>query len=101
MSGLGASSSAGGAAPGFFLILAVAGRAAFQSATAAAQTAMSTVPAARQAASIWSADSTWTVRSPGGSAMATGPLTSVTSAPSRARALAMAWPCLPEEWLEM
>ena len=38
---------------------------------------------------------------PGGSAMATGPLTRVTSAPSAASAEAMAWPCLPEEWLEM
>ena len=33
--------------------------------------------------------------------MATGPLTRVTSAPSAASAEAMAWPCLPEEWLEM
>src|SRR5258708_36431605 len=41
MSGFGASSSDGGAAPGFFLILASAGLAAFQSATAAAHTATS------------------------------------------------------------
>ena len=33
--------------------------------------------------------------------VATGPLTSVTSAPSAASAAAMAWPCLPDEWLEM
>jgi hypothetical protein len=51
---------------------------------------MSMRPAARQAASIWSAESTRTVRSPGGSASATGPLTRVTSAPSRANADAMA-----------
>ena len=44
MSGLGVSSSAGGAAPAFFLILTVAGLAIFQSATAAAQTATSTLP---------------------------------------------------------
>ena len=41
------------------------------------------------------------VERPDGSAIATGPLTSVTSAPRAASAEAMAWPCLPEEWLEM
>ena len=101
MSGLGVSSSAGGAAPGFFLILALAGLATFQSATAAAKTATSSLPAARQAASIWSAESIFTTVTPAGSGTVTGPLTSVTSAPSCARAAAMAWPCLPEEWLEM
>src|SRR5436190_2355542 len=101
MSGLGASSSAGGALPAFFLILAEAGLAIFQSATAAAQTATSTLPAARQAASICSADSIFTTVTPAGSATPTGPLTRVTSAPSWASAAAIAWPCLPEEWLEM
>src|SRR5690242_1667187 len=101
MSGLGVSSSAGGAAPGFFLILADAGLAIFQSATAAAHTATSTLPASRQAASIWSAESIFTTVTPAGSGTLTGPLTSVTSAPSCASAAAIAWPCLPDEWLEM
>ena len=34
-------------------------------------------------------------RTPGGSGIATGPLTSVTRAPRSARAAAMAWPCRP------
>src|ERR671912_1531504 len=50
MSGLGVSSRLGGAIPAFFLIFEPAGRAAFQSATAAAQTATSTRPAHRHAA---------------------------------------------------
>src|SRR5579883_708236 len=97
MSGLGVSSSAGGAAPGCFLILAVAGLAIFQSATAAAHTATSVFPAARHAASIWSAESIFTTFTPAGAGTVTGPLTSVTSAPSCASAAAMAWPCLPDE----
>ena len=41
------------------------------------------------------------VATPAGSGIATGPETSRTSAPSRASAAAMAWPCLPEERLAM
>ena len=101
MSGLGASSSAGGAAPGFFSILAEAGLAAFQSATAAAQTATSTGAGLQVGRQHLVGGLIFTIFTPTGSATATGPLTSVTSAPSRARAAAMAWPCLPDEWLEM
>ncbi len=38
---------------------------------------------------------------PAGSAIDTGPETSRTSAPSRASAAAIAWPCLPDERLAM
>src|SRR5260221_14708896 len=74
MSGLGTSSREGGAAPAFFLILAGAAWAAFQSATAAGHTGISILPAARQAPHIWAAESRRTGRSPGGAAGAARPL---------------------------
>ena len=82
-----------------FFNFCVASSAARQSATAAAQMAMSAGSAASVAASISCAVSTFTTVTPAGSGSATGPLTSVTSAPSAAAALAKAWPCLPEERL--
>ena len=65
------------------------------------QTAMSAGSSACTASRISSARSTWMVETPAGSGMATGPATSRTSAPSRARAAAMAWPWRPDERLAM
>ena len=62
------------------------------SATAATITAISAGSAARTASRISSARSTWMVFTPTGSAIVTGPETSVTSAPSFASAAAIAWP---------
>ena len=101
MSGLGASAIAGGGASADFLSFCPAGAATRQSATAAAQTATSAGSARRQAASISSAVSTCTTSTPFGSGRRTGPETSVVRAPSAASAVAMAWPCLPDERLAM
>ena len=76
--------------PGAFLILPEATASTRQSATAALITAMSAGKAASTAACISRAVSTQTRFTPTGAAKATGPDTSVTSAPSRARAPAMA-----------
>ena len=76
-----------------FLIVTVSVR---QSVTAAARTAMSTGSACSQASSIWRADSTLTTSTPDGSGWWLGPDTRVVCEPSRARAPAMAGPCLPE-----
>src|SRR5262245_3220906 len=84
--------------PSFFSFRVVA-PAARQSATAAAQMAMSAGRLASAAASISSAVSTLTTRTPSGSGSDTGPVRSVTSAPSETAARAKAWPCLPEERL--
>ena len=70
-------------------------------AIAAANTAQSTGSAASTAASISRAVSTRITLAPGGSAMTTGPQTSVTSAPAAAAAAAIAWPCLPDDRLAM
>src|SRR5213595_3642742 len=96
MSGFSVSASLG-APPGPFLILfswALAGR---QSATAAANTAISAGSAFITAASMSCALATLMILMPGGSGRWTGPETSVTSAPAAAAAAAMEWPCLPEE----
>ncbi len=69
-----------------------------QSATAAAMTAMSAGSAASTAACISRAVVDLHDRTPGG-AIATGPLTSVTSAPAAASAAAIACPCRPDERL--
>ena len=86
--------------PSFFIFWS-AGRSTRQSATAAAKMPISAGSAASTAASISRALSTRTVLTPGGSGIATGPDTRVTSAPASAAARAMAWPCLPEERLAM
>src|SRR5438876_6993282 len=82
MSGFSVSASLG-APPGPFLILfswALAGR---QSATAAANTAISAGSAFITAASMSCALATLMILTPGGSGTWTGPETSVTSAPAR------------------
>ncbi|MNL25529.1 hypothetical protein D3C87_1470140 [compost metagenome] len=101
ISGFSISCSAGGASPGCFLIFCSEEPATRQSATAATMTAISTGSLEITASRISSARSTWTVATPAGSAIVTGPETSVTSAPNSASAAAMAWPCLPEERLAM
>src|SRR5262245_24604796 len=90
MSGFWASFSTASPTPACFLSLWVASSAARQSATAAAQTAMSAGSASSVAAIISCAVSTFTTRTPSGSGSVTGPLTSVTSAPSAAAARASA-----------
>ena len=45
--------------------------------------------------------STGTSLTPAGAGSCVGPETSTVSAPRAASAAAIAWPCLPEEWLEM
>ncbi len=100
MSGLVSSAILGGPPPFFFSFWP----ACFftrQSDTAAAQTATSTGKAAWQADNISSADSTGMTETPGGSASRVGPETRVVSAPRRASARAIAWPCRPEERFAM
>src|SRR5579859_3238208 len=89
MSGFSVSAMAPGAWPSFLIFLSPAG-AGRQSATAATQTAMSAGSAASQALSMSRALSTSTRLTPAGAESAVGPLTRVTSAPSAARAPAMA-----------
>ena len=100
MSGFSARRSMGGPPPSFFSLCCPA-LSTRQSATAAAMTATSTGSAASQAASISAAVSTGTSLTPAGKGSWVGPETSTVSAPSAARAAAMAWPCLPEEWFEI
>ncbi len=99
MSGFSVSDNSGVAWPGFFLIFCSPAFATRQSATAAAKMATSAGSALSTALSMSRALSTWMTETPGGSGKLTGPLTSVTSAPARAAAAAMAWPCLPDERL--
>ena len=99
MSGFSMSDKSGVAWPAFFLIFCSPSCATRQSATAAAKIATSTGSARSTACSISRAVTTGTTVTPGGSGKFTGPLTSVTAAPARAAAAAMAWPCLPDERL--
>src|SRR5680860_1588273 len=87
--------------PPSFLSFCAASACARQSATAAAQTAMSAGSASRVASSISCAVSTLMTSTPSGSGKLTGPDTSVTRAPAATAARASAWPCLPEERLAM
>ena len=80
---------------------APASRSGRQSATAAAKIAMSAGSDVSTAASISRALSIRITATPGGSGIPTGPETSVTAAPARAAAAAMAWPCRPDERLAM
>ena len=90
MSGFSVSESGGTRPVPSFLIFCPCSVAARQSATAAAMTATSAGSALRTAASMSRALSTWTTVTPGGSGIATGPLTSVTLAPAAAAAAAIA-----------
>src|SRR5579883_1421887 len=99
MSGFSTRRRAGGPPPSFFNFWA-AMLSTRQSDTAAAITATSTGSAASLAASISAAVSTATRRTPGGGGSAVGPDTSTVSAPRAAKAAAIAWPCLPEEWFD-
>src|SRR5579884_3616490 len=90
-----------GALPASFFSFCVAAASMRQSATAAAITATSTGNAASHAASISAAVSTGTSRTPRGAGSWVGPDTSTVSAPRPAKAAAMAWPCLPDEWFEI
>src|SRR4051812_27764923 len=89
MSGFSMSSSSGVPLP-VFLIFSRLLWAVRQSATAAANTAISAGSAFSTAASMSRALSTFTMFTPGGSGIVTGPDTSVTCAPARAAASAMA-----------
>ena len=83
-----------------FLILLLGQSIGRQSATAATAINTSAGKALAQAVNMSRADSTCTVFTPCGGIIATGPDTKVTSAPSAAQARAMAYPCLPDEWLD-
>ena len=89
MSGFSRSRMVGGPSAPFFSLTGNTSSAR-QSATAATQTAASAGRADWQASSIWRAVSTSMRATPAGAGRAVGPDTSVTSAPRRARASAMA-----------
>ena len=90
MSGFSTRRIGSGAAACAFFSLRSAACSGRQSATAATSTAASTGRAASQAACMSRALSTSTRRTPDGGYRAVGPETRATSAPSRARASAMA-----------
>src|SRR5215471_19495426 len=100
MSGFSANRRTGGPSTPFFSLWDAA-HSIRQSATAAAMTATSTGSAASQAASISAAVSIATTSTPSGEGSCVGPETSTVSAPSAAKAAAIACPCLPEEWFDM
>ena len=88
MSGFSTRSKRGGLP--FFLIFSLTASAARQSATAAAQTAISAGIASAQAVIMSKAVPTFLTVTPGGSASTVGPEIKIVSAPSAARAAAMA-----------
>src|SRR5258706_8042197 len=99
MSGFSVSAIAGAASRFFnFELAAFVGR---QSATAAEQTAMSAGNWLSHAVHIWRAVSMRMSLVRWGAASSTGPEISTVSAPASANAAAMAYPCLPDEWLAM
>ena len=102
MSGFSASSSVGGAPCRLLDLLRRPAPPTVQSATAAAQTATSAGSAASAGREHLLAPSPHGAHvTPGGSGSPVGPATRTSSAPRRARAAAMAWPCLPDERLAM
>ena len=102
MSGLATSSSAGGAAPGTFLILPADGTGHPPVGNRGGEDR--DVGRQRRLAGVQHLLRALDMRctaTPAGSGTDTGPLTSVTRAPSSASAAAIAWPCRPLERLAM